>query len=128
MGATAAGTTAIETSHHIAMLCKHVEPIIVTIAIAICHLLVTRASIYIEEQWIALGGIKVRRENNIIVQLCTQSGGQGAESLVADTILFHAFLKVGIILKGLQQFAVAGMQCIHWWGIGIGKGADVIFA
>ena len=72
MGATAAGTTAIETSHHIAMLCKHVEPIIVTIAIAICHLLVTRATIYIEEQWIALGGIKVRRENNIVVQLCTQ--------------------------------------------------------
>ena len=128
MGTTATCAATVETGHYIAMLCQHVEPIIVAIAVAVGYLLVAGTAIDIEEERILLGGVEIGRQNNIVVQLAAQSGGEGAESFVAGAILGHTFAQVGIVLKGFQQFAFTIVERIDGRGVGIGEGADIIFA
>lgn len=125
---TATGAASIKTSHYIALLCQHVEPVVVAISIAVGYLLVAGAAIDIEKEGVTFGGIEVGRQYHIIVQFSSKGGGEGAELLTSHTVFFHSLLQVGVVLKGFKEFAIAGVKGVNGRGVGISESADVIFA
>ena len=128
MRTTTTSATTIETGHDIAVLSQHVEPIVVAVAIAVGDLLVAWSAIDIEEERVLLGAVEVGRQDNVVVELGTQSGGEGAEGFIAHTIFAHPVTKVGIVLESFEELAAVQMERVNRRGVGIGESADVIFA
>ena len=128
MGSPAAGSSSVKTCHHITVLSQHVEPIIIAIAITVGHLLVAGATVHIEKQRIFLCGIKIRRQDNIIIQFRPQRGSQSSKGLMTNAVLCHPCLQISIVLQSFQQLAVACMQGINRRSVRIGKRTDIILA
>ena len=79
VGTASTGAASVETGHDVALLCQHVKPVVVAVAIAIGHLLVAGTAIDIEEERVFLGAVEVGRQDDVVVQVGAKLGGEGAE-------------------------------------------------